>query len=136
MRDRNPERSALGDVFDRTLRGLNGLPDVCATKATTLRTFTLVKEEAQTFIVRTLRKSDLASDTDKRDKSQDYIFVEYIGNEGSIRIVLPPIVADCIARQRDALGKKNRKRAAKAEAARRKAEGIQPGFLKVKDQAS
>jgi hypothetical protein len=73
MRDRNPERSALGDVFDRTLRGLNGLPDVCATKATTLRNFTLVKEEAQTFIVQTLRKSDLANDTDKRDKSQDYV---------------------------------------------------------------
>jgi hypothetical protein len=44
---------------------------------------------------------------------------------------------ESIARQRDALTTRNRKRAAKAEAARRKAEaarrkaeGIQPGFLR------
>ena len=31
------ERKALGDVFDRTIRSMNGLPDVLTTKATTVR---------------------------------------------------------------------------------------------------
>lgn len=94
MKPRNPERSALGDEFDRTMRSLHGVPDVVSTKATTIRTLTPVAENSH--------------------------------------VALPPEVADCIARQRDALGTKSRKRAAKQEAARRKAAGIKPGFLKVK----
>jgi hypothetical protein len=114
MNHRNPERAALGGVFDRTLRSLHGLPDVATTKATTVRTITPVLELAQTFIVQTYRHRELG----------DTIFVEYIGTEGSMRIALPPAVADVIARQRDALTTKNRKRAAKAEATRRKSLGL------------
>jgi hypothetical protein len=118
----NPERAALGQVFDRTLRSLHGLPDTTHTKATTVRAMTPVLELAQTFIVQTYRHRELG----------DTIFIEYIGTEGSMRIALPASVAECIARQRDALTHKSRRRAAKAEAARRKAKGIKPGFLKVK----
>lgn len=122
---RNPEQPALGTVFDRTFRMLHGLPDVVHTKATTIQHVTPVTELAQTFIVQTARHKELG----------DTIFVTYVDGEGSTRIALPPAVAECIARQRDALTAKNRKRAARIEAARRKAEGIQPGFLKVKRQA-
>ena len=125
MRDRNPERAALGAVFDRTVRALHGLPDVTTTKATTIRSITPVMELSQTFIVQTYRHAEMG----------DTILVEYIGTEGSMRIALPPKVADCIARQRDALTTKNRRRSAKAEAARRKAQGIVPGFLKAKGGA-
>ncbi len=125
MRDRNPERSALGTVFDKTMRSLHGLPDVTTTKATTVRHMTPVTELAQTFIVQTYRHAEVG----------DTIFIEYVGTEGSVRIALPPKVADTIARQRDALTTKNRKRAAKAESARRKGLGIVPGFMKAKEGA-
>lgn len=120
------ERSALGTVFDRTMRSLTNRADVTTTKATTVRHLTPVKEEAQTFIIQTLRAP--AADA----VGGDFIFVEYIGTEGSTRIVLPPGVADVIARQRDALTTKNRKRAAKERAAADKAAGIAPGFMRVK----
>jgi hypothetical protein len=112
------ERKALGDVFDRTIRSLNGLPDVINTKATTVRSLSSVLELSQTFIVQTYRQRD----------EGDTIFVEFIGAEGSLRLALPPVVSEVIARQRDAITGKARSKAAKANAMDRKARGIQPGF--------
>jgi hypothetical protein len=119
---KNPECPSLGTIFDRTMRSLMGLPDVVKGKETTIRHMTPVAELAQTFIVQTFRQKDVG----------DFLFIEYLDPEQSFRVVLPPSVADAIARQRDALTSKNRKRAAKAEAARRKAQGIEPGFRKGK----
>jgi hypothetical protein len=116
------ERSALGSIFDRTLRSLNGIPDAACTKASTVRSMHPVLEIAQTFIVQTYRHKERG----------DTVFIEYIGTEGSMRVALPPEVAEVIARQRDALTTKNRKRSAREQAAARKAAGIQPAFLKAK----
>ena len=63
------ERKALGDVFDRTIQSMNGLPDVLITKATTVRSLSSVLELSQTFIVQTYRQRD----------EGDTIFIEYIG---------------------------------------------------------
>ena len=115
-----PERKALGDVFDRTIRSMNGLPDVINTKATTVRSLSRILELSQTFIVQTYRQRD----------EGDTIFIEYIGVEGSLRLALPTAVSDVIARQRDALTGKSRSKAAKANAMDRKARGIEPGFKK------
>jgi hypothetical protein len=120
--DNTPERAQLGTIFDHTLRSLHGVPDVAHTKATTLRTMTPVLELAQTFIVQTYRARERG----------DYIFVEYVGTEGSARICLPPAVAEAIGRQREALTGKNRRAAARARAAADKAKKIKPGFLRVK----
>lgn len=125
MKYSNPERKRLSDVFDETLRAVHGEQDAASTKATTIRAMTLVSQLAQTFIVQTYRHN-----------GGDVVFLEFIGPDESFRLALPPAVADCIARQRDALTTKNRKRAAKAEAARRKAQGIAPGFLKVQGEAA
>ena len=114
------ERKALGDVFDRTIRSMSGLPDVITTKATTVRALSKVLELAQTFIVQTYRQKETG----------DIIFIEYIGAEGSLRLALPSVVSDVIARQRDALTDKSRSKAAKANAMDRKARGIEPGFKK------
>ncbi|MEI6235492.1 MAG: hypothetical protein WCT04_20755 [Planctomycetota bacterium] len=111
-------RKVLGDIFDRTIRSMNGLPDVINTKATTVRSLSSVLELSQTFIVQTYRQRD----------EGDTIFIEYIGVEGSLRLALPPAVSDVIARQRDALSGKSRSKAAKANAMDRKARGIEPGF--------
>jgi hypothetical protein len=116
------ERSALGDVLDHTFRMLNGRPDVVHTKASTVRSVHPVLEVTQTFIVQTFR----------RKEDGDWIFVEFIGKDGSVRMVLPPNVADVIGRQAVALTAKNRREAARQQAAARKAAGIKPGFLKAK----
>lgn len=110
------------DKFDRTLGALAGLPDVAHVKPATVQVLSPLIGEAQTITVQTFRQRERG----------DTIFLVCVGAEGSVRIALPPEVADVIARQRDALTAKNRRSAARAEAARRKAAGIKPGFLRVK----
>lgn len=119
MKEPIETRSALGDDFDRTIRSLTGLPDVLHTKASTVRALTPVLNLSQTFIIQTYRQRETG----------DTVFIEYIGAEGSFRLALPPVVADTIARQRDALTDKSRSKAAKQVAADRKAQGIVPAFL-------
>jgi hypothetical protein len=106
------------DKFDRLLGALCDLPDVTHTKPSTVVTTSALIGASQTFILQTFRQSEIG----------DTIFLQYVDDTGSIRIAIPPAAADCIARQRDALTAKNRKRAAKAEASRRKAMGEKPGF--------
>ncbi len=116
----NEKNSPLGDEFDRTVRGLTGLPDTIHTSPATKRTVTPVLNLAQTWIVQTYRQKEMG----------DTILIEYVAGDGHLRIAIPPAVADLIARQRDALTGKNRRRGAQQAVETRKALGIQPGFLK------
>jgi hypothetical protein len=61
-----------------------------------------------------------------RHEGGDTIFIEVTSKDGTIRVVLPPKVANTIARQRDALTKKTRQRVGREQAAERKAQGIEP----------
>jgi hypothetical protein len=112
------------DKFDRMMGALEGLPDVTHTKPSTITGLTTLIGAAQTFIVQTFRQ---------REKG-DTIFLQYVDDEGSVRLVIPPGAADAIARQREALGAKNRKKAAKQSAAARKARGDVP-FVKKQPKA-
>lgn len=116
------ERSALGDQFDRTFASLTGRPDVAMTQPSPIRTVHPVLETPQSYIVQSARERD----------GGDWVFLEYIGKEGSVRMVLPPAVTERIARQAVALTSKNRKAAAKEQAQKRKAAGIKPAFLNSK----
>jgi hypothetical protein len=118
----NEERNALGDEFDRMVRSLEGLPDVIKTAPSTVSVLTPVLNLAQTFIVQTYRHSEKG----------DIVFVQYVSANGSMRIVLPPAVANTIARQRDALTTKNRKKGARQAVQTRKERGIEPNFTKKK----
>jgi hypothetical protein len=113
-------RSALGGVFDRKKASLTGKPDVTSTEQSVVTDLDPVTEVASTFIVQTYRQREVG----------DFVFLQFIGKDGSFRVYLPPGVSDAIVRQRDAITTKNRRRAAKAEAQRRKAAGIAPGFAK------
>lgn len=108
--------------FDRLIGALSGLPDVIEVKPTTIRCTTPLLGLSQIFIVQTMRQKDVG----------DHIFLETISEQGSIRIALTPQVADAIARQRDALTTKSRRKAAKRVAADRMARGEKPAFLKKK----
>jgi hypothetical protein len=110
------------DKFDRMMGALAHLPDVAHTKPSTVVAMSPLIGEAQTFIVQTFRQREVG----------DTIFVQYAAAEGLVRIAIPPAAADAIARQRDALTTKVRKKAGKDQAAARKARGELPGFLRGK----
>lgn len=110
------------DKFDRILGGLEGLPDVTKTAPSTITTVSPIIGAAQTFIVQTLRQREVG----------DTIFLQYVDDKGAVRIAIPPQAAQVIARQRDALTVKVRKRVGKASAEARKARGELPGFMRGK----
>lgn len=110
--------TTLIDPYDRILGNLTGLNDVTHTRPTTVTTLTPIVGFAQTFVVQTYRQREQG----------DTIFLQYIDAAGSRRIVIPPEVADVIARQRDALTGKVRSKVARAIADDRKARGIVSGF--------
>lgn len=108
--------------FDRALGALFGLPDVLSTPPTTIRATLPMVGMAQTFIVQTYRQREQG----------DTIFLEHVDETGSTRLVIPPAVTRVIARQREALTGRSRRKAAQAAADDRKAKGIKPAFLKGK----
>lgn len=92
------------DVFDRMLGAVHGLPDVCSTKPSTVRAVTPLVGASQLFIIQTYRQREVG----------DTIFIEYVNEGKTVRIAIPPTVADAIARQRAALAARSRSKAAKA----------------------
>ena len=108
--------------YDKMISALEGLPDVTKTQPTTLRVVTPLIGASQTFIVQTVRQREVG----------DHVFLEIVSGEGAIRVVLPPKVSDAIARQRDALVTKVRRKHGKRIAAERAARGEQPGFMRGK----
>ncbi len=110
------------DKFDRMIGQLANLPDVMSTKATTVTGLTPLIGEVQTFIVQTFRQREQG----------DTIFIQYMDAGGMIRLAIPPGAADAIARQRDALTTKIRRKTGRDSAAARKARGELPGFMKKK----
>ena len=112
------------DTYDRQIGALKGLPDVIEVKPSTVRVTIPLLGLSQTFIVQTIRQRDVG----------DHVFLETVSRDGAIRIVLPPQVADTIARQRDALTAKSRSKAAKALAQGRKERGELPAFLTRKNR--
>lgn len=120
-----PEFTTL-NYFDRAMGNLHGMPEVIETKATTLRVVPPFGLGTYVYVVQTFRQRD----------SGDTIFVEHVSEQGTIRLVIPPAVAETIARQRDQLTAKSRSRAGKARAEQMKQAGIQPGFMKARKGGS
>jgi hypothetical protein len=106
----NREESSGGttpyvDPFDRTIGVLHGLPDVTLTKTSVTRVVPpFGVGGTQLCVVQTYRQRDQG----------DTIFLEYVSETGTMRLVIPPQVAAVIARQRDQLTAKTRSKAAKA----------------------
>lgn len=114
------------DKFDKMHGSLTGRSDVTRVRPSTVSVHTALIGATQTFIVETMRAHD--------EGGGDTIFVQYVDDLGAVRIYLPPAVADLIARQRDSLTAKSRKRVAKATAQARKARGEVPAFMKAKKE--
>lgn len=110
------DESHMPDAYDRLLGALDGLPDVVSCKPSTVRVTTPLLGNAETWIIQTIRQNEKG----------DVIFLERVDRAGSIRIAIPPAVANTIARQRDALTAKSRSKAAKRAQATRAELGIVP----------
>jgi hypothetical protein len=104
------------DAYDRQLGLIEDLPDVLSTRPSTIVDTVPIVGLSQTFIVQSYRQREVG----------DRIFIQYLDAAGTQRLVIPPKVADAIARQRSALTKKSR-----SKAARESQDGRQPGFLKM-----
>jgi hypothetical protein len=122
--------SPTRDLFDRKHGSLVGMPGVIHAKATTLRVSQPLTGDVQTFNVETFRQRDEPAKEGERTPTRDHVFIEYTDRGNHVRLYLPPEVSTCIARQRDALTTRSRKRGAKAAAVTRKALGIVPNFTR------
>lgn len=92
------------DTFDRIMGTLHGRPDVTDTNPSTKQPVLPLIGKVQTFTIRTYREAEVG----------DWIAVTYGDGEQYTRIVMPPEVSDCIARQRDALTTKLRRKHGRA----------------------
>lgn len=92
------------------------------TKPSTVRNVESMTGRSETFVVETCRHEELG----------DYIFVECVDESGTVRLCLPPKVANAIASQRESLTSRRRSIASKAVAKARKDRGELPGFMKGK----
>jgi hypothetical protein len=110
------------DKFDRLMGALVNLPDVTHTKASNVVVSSPLVGDTQTFILQTFRQREVG----------DTVFMQFVDENGAVRIAIPPAAVDAIVRQRDSLTTKVRKRVGKESAAARKARGEQPGFMKNK----
>jgi len=97
------ETNKAFDTYDRQIGALKGLPDVIEVKPSTVRVTIPLLGLSQTFIVQTIRQREVG----------DHVFLETVSRDGAVRIVLPPQVADAIARQRDALTSKSSSKGAR-----------------------
>jgi len=108
------------DYFDRVSGNLQDLPDVVRTRPST-RTLTLPLVGAtHTYICQTYRQA----------REGDTIFLQCISGGETVRLALPPQVADLIATQRESLTRQSRRKAGREKMKKRMDEGFVP-FQKV-----
>mgnify|MGYP003650413471 FL=1 len=103
------------DMFDRTRGGMEMRNDVTRTRVSTVRHVDPLVGNVATFLVESIRTEE-----------GDYAFVEVATKDGNVRVVLPPKVTNALARHRDSLTTKVRRRIGREQAAERKAQGIEP----------
>ncbi len=112
MSDSNEAR---GDFYDQMRGQAEGFLHTAPT--TVVTSPILGVGGTQTFIVETFRMPQ---------GEGDFVFVQKVDQAGAVRFVIPPTIADVIARQRDALSKRvhrsvSRQGGKAAQAARRAA---------------
>jgi hypothetical protein len=122
MKSVAPPSGNMPDAFDLRRDALLKQPAITETRPSVHRVSEPVLGTTRTFIVQTVRQPEVG----------DTIFLECFGRGMQARLVLPPKVAETIARQRDALGTAVRRRQGQRIAADLKARGERPAFLTKK----
>jgi hypothetical protein len=114
-----PQEYRKIDKFDNEFTRLKGTPEAIKSKPTTIVTHDDLVSARQ-FTIQTIRQHEKG----------DTIFLTCLDCEGAYRIIIPPKVANAIARQREALTVAGRRIRGKRNAAERKARGELPGFMR------
>jgi len=114
--DESMDNDNVVQHFDRMTGSLEDLPDVIRTRPSTKTISQPLVGHSHTFIVQTYRQKE----------EGDTIFLQVISAEGTHRLVLPAMVADTIARQRDSLTKRSRSKAQKAKMEKAMEDGFVP----------
>lgn len=107
------EQTRQRQKFDHVIGTLTDLPDVRATRATTIMQVVPIINEATTAVVQTMQQD-----------GEYVLFLQVIDASGHTRIVLPDKIARAIYRQRDALADRSTpesRRRAKAKRDRERA---------------
>lgn len=115
-----PPGTSLGDTFDAAVRSLEDRQEKVKTKPTPINVVHPFLGTSQAFIIQTYRHDTGC------DRTGDTILIQAIGAAGSLRIALPPEVSEAIARQRDSLATKSRKRGAQRAMETKAERGIEP----------
>lgn len=118
------------DSYDRALGDVVATSGALAAKMFVKDTIAPITGQALTYMVQTYRVMKAKDGDEQESRPEFWMFVKFIEGNKAIKIALPPVVCDAIARQREALTGKARKKAAKRGAATRKALGIVPNFQK------
>jgi hypothetical protein len=90
------------DKYDRLFSAMHDVS--LFTKPSTVQIVQSLTGKTESFIVQTCRHDD----------NGDYIFIQRIDETGTVRIAVPPKVANLIASQRDSLTKRRRSISSKA----------------------
>lgn len=105
--------------FDSVIGKFHNAPETISTSIRPLRVVPTFGIGAHTYTVQTFRQRDIG----------DTIALEVTAEGVNQRIIIPPAVANVIARQRNQLNTKSRSRAGKRIAEDRAAQGLKPGFM-------
>ena len=90
-------------MIDKLFEAVAWLPDVTHTKPSTVVAVLSLIGEAQIWRIQTYRQHDVG----------DTIFLHCLDGQNQVRVAIPPAAAEAIARQRDALTTKVRRRKSK-----------------------
>lgn len=112
------------DPFDKMLSGMIGLPNGAHTKPAVVQDIDFYGN-AMSYIIQTVRTDEAIT-----------AFVTQVSAAGSVRSILPTAVLAVIDRQRASITTKLRRRHGKRLAEERMAQGIKPGFMKNKQDAT
>lgn len=92
------------DTFDRVIGTLHGLPDILASRDTTITEALPIVGRVQTYVVRTYRSRE----------GRFTVCLQTVDAEGRARIVIPPKVVAAMYRQREQLVTRARRQTGKA----------------------
>lgn len=108
------------DAFSKAFAELSGHPGGAHTQPTVVKLVDAYGN-ATDYIVQTVKWAQ-----------GETVFVTIVEADATKRVMLPPKVLDTIVRQREAVQTTVRRRHGRRIAAERKAQGLQPGFMKAK----
>jgi hypothetical protein len=113
--------------YDLVMAKLDGAQGVVRSKEATVRTMPMwgIEGGSELWVIQTVRQV-IPGDEGEPAETGEFAFIDYLGSEGQVRLVLPPEVTAVLYRQRDAVSVKHRRISSKATMRARMEAGYRP----------